>query len=206
MIKSLLEKRSEAVLLTDIGARDGILKEYCTDLSIAYRAFDLEPMTTFCREWNIENPFPYSDSKADIITMLEVIEHLNNPWLGIKNITDHLKEDGYLLLTMPNPSWSGARLNLLYKGVLSCFSQEDLTLNHHVFTPWPHIIDKLLQDNGFRIIEAITLDGRTHLFAKPWSPVRFPVQLGFRTLKKMIEAADPASRGMSYAIIAQKKI
>jgi hypothetical protein len=70
--------------LFDIGARDNILKEYITSTEIDYKAFDLEPLDKSAREWDIEKPFPYEDQAPHIITMLEIIEHLKNPWLCMK--------------------------------------------------------------------------------------------------------------------------
>jgi SAM-dependent methyltransferase len=203
-IKKLLDTGGKLTSLFDIGSRDEVLKGYCINSDIAYKGFDLMPLVDTIRQWDIEVPFPYQDDKADIIAFLEVIEHLNNPWISIKNLANVLNPNGYLLITTPNPSWSNARVNLLTNGQLSCFTQDDLNYNHHVFTPWPHIVEKLLTDNGFRILEFVTLDGKTHMFAKGLSPLRFPVQMGFRLIKKIIELRDPKARGMSYAILAQK--
>jgi 2-polyprenyl-3-methyl-5-hydroxy-6-metoxy-1,4-benzoquinol methylase len=136
--------------------------------------------------------------------MLEIIEHLNNPWLSMKNVAETIESGGYLILTTPNPAWSNSRLDLLRKGFLTCFTQSDLDLNHHVFTAWPHVIEKLLHDNNFEIIEYSTLDGNTLLFDKNLGGLAAPVQLVFRMIKKSIEAKNPASCGMSYGIIAKR--
>jgi len=202
-IKKIATATSGAKLF-DIGSRDEIFHKYCADLPVTYFGFDRQPLTANIRQWDIENRFPYEDGQADIITFLEVVEHLNNPWISIKNLADTLKPKGYLLLTTPNPAWSNARINLLMKGQLSCFTDNDLDVNHHVFTPWPHIIKKLLSDNGFSIANYVTLDGKTRIFAKPLSPLKFPVQIGFRLTKKLIELSNNGACGMSYAILAQK--
>jgi SAM-dependent methyltransferase len=188
----------------DIGARDSILKSYLHSSNIHYKGFDLEPLNDEVRKWNLENEFPFpNEEKADLVCLLEIVEHLNNPWLAIRNLSDVLKPGGYLFLTTPNPLWSRSRISLLFKGFLTCFTQSDLDLNHHVFTPWPHIIERLLKDNGFEIIEYSTLDGKTQLFRKPLK-YYLPLQLLFRTILILIEKLDKKSCGMSYAILAKK--
>ncbi|MBD1394715.1 class I SAM-dependent methyltransferase [Mucilaginibacter glaciei] len=203
-LKSILDQNPAIKTVFDVGSRDEILYQYCEELSINYQSFDLAPLADNSRQWDIENPFPYDDPQADLITFLEVIEHLNNPWISIKNIAGVLKKDGYLLLTTPSPAWSNSRLNLLMKGNLSCFTQNDLDNNHHVFTPWPHIVEKLLHDNGFKIVKAVTIDGNTKIFDQQLSLLRFPLQIVYRLIKKLIEVFDHNSSGMSYAILAQK--
>lgn len=203
-ISELANVDKSRVNLYDIGARDSVFKSYCNELNVTYYGFDLEPIDQQVRTWNLEDPFPYTDVKADIVTLLEVIEHLNNPWLCIKNLSHTLVKDGFLILTTPNPAWSNSRLNLLFKGKLACFMQSDLDNNHHVFTPWPHIIEKLLTDNGFKIIKYVTLDGPTQLFQKPYRGIKFPLQLLKRSLTKIVEKFDSTSCGMGYGIIAQK--
>lgn len=203
-LKKLLQGRKDRNAVYDIGSRDGILKKYVQDLDIDYKGFDLLPLEGSIREWNIEQPFPYADPKADVIVFLEVIEHLNNPWLSFANLGNVIKEDGYILLSTPNPAWSKSRLDFLMRGFLSCFTQSDLDDNHHVFTPWPHIVEKLLADNGFKIVEYYTLDGKTRLFSSPILSWKFPFIIINRLIKQIIERRDPAACGMSYALVAQK--
>jgi hypothetical protein len=205
-IKEIIGNHSETknITLFDIGSRDSILKKYIDTLEITYKAFDLEPLDDSAEQWDIETPFPYSYPGPQIITFLEIIEHLKNPWLCIKNIANLIEKGGYMILTTPNPAWSTSRLDLLKNGYLSCFRQSDLELNHHVFTPWPHIINRLLTDSGFEIIEYSTLDGGTSIFDKNLRGFSLPLKLVSRLAKKVIEKKDPASCGMSYGIIAKR--
>jgi SAM-dependent methyltransferase len=188
----------------DVGAGEMSLTSPYKNEVVFSRSFDLEPLSAVTEQWNIENPFTYNYPAADVVTLLEVIEHLNNPWLCIKNIAEIIKPGGVLVLTTPNPAWSTSRLNLLAKGFLTCFTPSDLTLNHHVFTAWPHILEKLLRDNCFEVETYVTLDGPTRLFDKGIKISSFVFQLPARLMKKIIEKADPTSIGMSYGIIARK--
>ncbi|MDB5150377.1 MAG: hypothetical protein JWQ57_4397 [Mucilaginibacter sp.] len=196
--------KTKHITLYDIGSRDNVLKKYINSSEIVYKTFDLNPLDPSTEEWDIENPFPYTHVAPQIITMLEIIEHLENPWLCMKNVAEKIMPGGYLILTTPNPAWSNSRVDLLRKGYLTCFTQSDLDLNHHVFTAWPHIIQRLLTDTGFEILEYSTLDGKTKIFDKNLKGLSLPVKLFFRLTKKIIEIKDPTSCGMSYGIIAKR--
>ncbi|MBU1177122.1 MAG: class I SAM-dependent methyltransferase [Patescibacteria group bacterium] len=43
--------------------------------------------------------------KFDVIIAGDVIEHVDNQGLFLKNIKKHLKRDGYFILTTPNAKW-----------------------------------------------------------------------------------------------------
>jgi len=196
--------KATTTALYDIGSRDNILKKYISPAGIDYKAFDLEPLDASAEKWDIEQPFPYAHQPAEVVTMLEIIEHLRNPWLCMKNVFDTMAPGGLLILTTPSPAWSTSRINLLKSGYLTCFTPSDLELNHHVFTAWPHIVERLLKDIGFEIIEYSTLDGKTTLFGKGLGGVSAPFKFVSRLVKKRIESRDATSCGMSYGIIAKK--
>jgi len=196
--------KSKKITLYDVGSRDNVLKKYIAPTGVDYYAFDLEPLDKTAEEWDIEKPFPYKHAAPQIITMLEIVEHLKNPWICMKNIAETIEPGGYLILTTPNPGWSNSRIDLLKGGYLSCFSQSDLDLNHHVFTPWPHIVTRLLTDSGFEIQEFSTLDGKTNIFDKNLKGLTIPFKLISRLAKKAIELRDKTSCGMSYGIIAKR--
>jgi len=188
----------------DVGAGENTLVKEVENQTVAAHAFDLAPLNSDVQSWNIESKFPYSHQPADIVTFLEIVEHLNNPWLCLKNIAGAMAPGGYLILTTPNPGWSTSRINLLLKGVLACFTADDLDLNHHVFIAWPHILERLLKDNGFEIVEYVTLEGPTKIFDRNIRLFSMLVQIPVRVIKKMIENADPSAIGMSYGVLARK--
>lgn len=205
--KYVLEKAQNkpGAVLYDIGSKDAILNKYVGDKTdVRTYSFDLNPKNEGVLAWNIENPLPYEIPKANIICMLEVIEHLNNPWKSIKNCIDSLDKGGYILITSPNPHWSRSRLGFLSQGYIDCFTQTDLDENHHVFTAWPHIVEKLLTDCGCEIESYHTIEGRTRLLESPikWY---FPLQFVNRALRIMVESYDEKAAGICYAIIARKK-
>lgn len=122
----------------------------------------------------------------------------------MQHLSDTLLPGGFLILTVPNPRWSRSRYYALAHGNLACFTQLDLDLNHHVFTPWPHIVENLLSDIGFSVEDYVTLDGSTKL-PKGIHNVYYPMRYMFALLNLAIEHRDPTSCGMSYGIIARKK-
>ncbi|AMR31818.1 hypothetical protein A0256_10495 [Mucilaginibacter sp. PAMC 26640] len=188
----------------DVGAGPNTLvKTIGTETRENY-SFDLFPANNEVKQWDIQEPFPYDCPPADFVTFLEIVEHLNNPWLCIKNLAAVMAPGAHLILSTPNPGWSSSRVNLLFKGFLTCFTESDLRLNHHVFTAWPHILEKLLNDNGLEVVEYVTLDGPTELFDKALKASSSFVQLPARGIKKFIERRDPSSIGMSYGVLARK--
>lgn len=204
-IKEVLNTQENILhTLFDIGSRDNVLKKYLDDQSLLiYKGFDLDPLTD-AERWDIEEPFPYTYSQTQIVTLLEVIEHLKNPGICLRNISNIVSPGGYLIMTTPNPKWSTSRLDLLFRGNLTCFTQSDLDFNHHVFTPWAHIVEKFINDAGFQIVEYVTLEGRTTIFDNMLFKGNVLKKLFARVIKKIIEYRDPSSCGMSYGIVAKR--
>jgi 2-polyprenyl-3-methyl-5-hydroxy-6-metoxy-1,4-benzoquinol methylase len=197
-----VHNKNAVKVVFDIGSGEELMRNEITKRGITYHSFDLEPKTEQVRKWDVENPYPY-EGKADVVLLMEVVEHFNNPWMSIKNISSVINPGGYLILTTPNPEWSDSRLNLLSQGKLTMFKEKDLRVNHHVFTPWYHIVEKLLQDNGFEIEEYASLYGKTKLFEKPLG-LKLPVRLIYRGIKAVIEKKDASSIGNTYGIVAKK--
>jgi len=50
------------------------------------------------------------DTKFDIVTMWDVIEHLRQPWKDLDELSDLLRPDGWLLLSTPNAACLRARV------------------------------------------------------------------------------------------------
>jgi len=198
------DRKSPDFILFDIGSRDDILKKHLLTIPVLYKGFDLDPIGPETEKWDIEERFPYAHRSPHVVALLEVIEHLKNPGICLDNIGKIMQPGGYLILTTPNPQWSTSRLSLLSTGVLTCFTQSDLDVNHHVFTPWVHVVEKLLKDAGFEIQEYVTLEGKTRIFDENLRGGNSLKKLIARIIKKLIERRDPGACGMSYGIIAKK--
>lgn len=188
----------------DVGSGNESLRHSIKSMGLDYQSFDLFPQNENVRKWNVEESFPYTGT-ADVIVCLEIVEHLNNPWLGMGNIAAVLPPGGFLIMTTPNPSWSESRLHLLSAGVLGMFTEEDLRLNHHVFTPWQHVVRALLLDSGLDDIHFHPLGSHTAVLSRPFWGLKLPLRVGFRLLKKLIESLDSTAIGPLYGVHAQKK-
>jgi SAM-dependent methyltransferase len=193
-----------ASIVNDIGAGGGEMRPLVEGAGGKWQGFDLFPKSPDICPWNLDDPAPDNCRSAGIILLLDVLEHLNNPWLAVHHLADTLLPGGFLILSVPNPHWSRSRYHALAKGNPICFTQLDLDMNHHVFTPWQHIVEHLLIETGFSIKHYVTLDGPTRLPGKPYN-LRYPLRCAFALINLAIERQDPTACGMSYGVVARKE-
>lgn len=186
----------------DVGAGDGRMQMPILSMGCEWSGFDLIPKTEYIKYWNIDDTFDGSNN-ADILIMLDVLEHCSNPARALKHVAQVIRKGGRLLLTVPNPRWSKSRLHALLNGYPTCFTQADLNDNGHVFTPWPHIVKNMLQEAGFVLENYITIDGKTSLPTISRF-IRAPHTLLSRLFCMYVERKDPSACGFSYAMVARK--
>ena len=192
-------KNSPNHIISDIGAGFGHMKTKIDNLNAVWQPFDYFQKMDETIIWNLNNPHPTKSKKAGVVLFLEVLEHLDNPFLGIQNIAAHMEKEGYLILTVPNPQSSKNVLNLFLKGTLYAFQKKHIKENH-VFTPWEHIVRSFLERNGFEILEYGTVDTaykkRKTTSIKDWIKLK---------IENFIEYKNPKAVGMSYGLVAIKK-
>lgn len=110
--KDINLKKGEGRRVLEIGCSIGgaalILKKrgfevYASDISkyALDKAAKLQPDVKFLR-WDVHKKFPL-DVKFDLVYGFEVIEHLENPQLALKNIKVILKPKGKVLFSSPFP-------------------------------------------------------------------------------------------------------
>lgn len=63
-----------------------------------------------------ESIYNQINQKFDVILFMHVLEHLINPWKVLCDIKQFLKEDGYILVTIPNIACWSIRKVLFFKG------------------------------------------------------------------------------------------
>lgn len=72
-------------------------------------------------DMNLE-PLPYPDNSFDLVTSTEVVEHLENPRLFVREIHRVLKPGGYAVLSTPNVLNVKSRVRYLGAGFFNLFS------------------------------------------------------------------------------------
>ena len=197
MLKKYLAKSSNTVV-SDVGAGFGHMKIVVTNLSAEWHPFDCVKKIDETNIWDLNSKAPKTAKNANIVLFLEVLEHLDNPLLGIQNIASHMLKNGILILTTPNPQSSKNTLSLFLRGSLYAFQEKHIEENH-VFTPWKHIVYDFLKRSGFEVLEYAIID----LQYKKRKINSFKDWLKY-IVESYIEFRNPMSKGMSYGIVARK--
>ncbi len=115
-IIKLLKKIKPGGRLLDVGAATGIFMELAKDAG--WEVYGVEPSRWACsraREQGLnvwEGDFLQypEDEKFDVITMLDIIEHMATPGLAFKKARSLLKEGGILVITTPDIESLAAKL------------------------------------------------------------------------------------------------
>lgn len=197
---SMLDKYKNKVngnLCSDIGSGFGWMGKHIQQAGKTWQPFDYVRKIDEAVIWDLNNPCPIGSYYADMCFMLEVLEHTANPLIAIQNISDHLKTDAILVISVPNPSWSRNRIHLFFKGFLYSFQKKHLQ-EHHVFTPWRHIVEFFFEQTGFEVLEYHAIN----------QPEKRPIntkEFFIRLLQKLIEKRDSEAIGLSYGLVLKKK-
>lgn len=142
--------------VSDIGSGFGWFKPIVEKFNLKWQPFDYVKKIEEATIWDLNNPAPENTQKPGFIVFMEVLEHLSNPELGIRNISDHIEKGGYMVLTTPNPLSAESKLSLLFKNNLYAFQPKHL-IEHHVYVPLPHVVRFHLENNSFEILEYATI-------------------------------------------------
>lgn len=140
----------------EIGAGSGQFAAMARDSGFFKKVVAIEPNPSLaedCRALGLETwestveRVDQSIDSTSVIASFECLEHLADPAKHISGISNILKENGLLIITTPN----GRSLEVMELGENST----TLGFNHvHIFNPYS--IKKLLEKNGFEVIEITT--------------------------------------------------
>ena len=192
-------KTSPNTIVSDIGSGFGHMQNKIESLGATWQPFDYVRKIDKAIIWDLNKPCPIETKNAGTVIFLEVLEHLGNPQLGLQNITKHIEVGGILILSTPNPSSSQNTVNLFLKGRLFSFQEKHL-VEHHVFTPWEHIVRFFLEECGFEILEYASID-----ISNSQNRNSNIKDIFKRKMETIIEKRNPKAIGMSYGIVARKK-
>lgn len=154
--------RPEDVQWLDVASAGGYMRKACDELSIRHEGIDISPdAAALCKEkfgfhtWVgavLELGRFAQNRTFDIITLLDAIEHLDDPRATIKHLSGFLAPAGVLVVRTPN-------LVALEAAVLGCHYYSFKLDHTHYFSP--RSLDACMSDAGF---ECAYMETSSHLF------------------------------------------
>ncbi|MFA5396050.1 MAG: methyltransferase domain-containing protein [Methanogenium sp.] len=178
--------------ILDLGSNFGDFLKYMLENKIEFKSYsglDFSPaaiekaknlfpeyewILADCQNLNLPN------DKYDTIVAMQILEHLEKPALFVKKLYEMIKEDGQIIMTVPNDVKIQHRSHLWY------FEKKDL--------------EEMFYDSGFPFVESKTInDGNNILFlAKKKrritvvTPVLCPSENVFNTIEKCFHSIRKA--------------
>jgi SAM-dependent methyltransferase len=112
-------------------------------------------------DMNAQYPFP--GAYFDVVSILDVIEHTENPLRTLVHIREYLKDDGLLFMTTPNGNWAYKMRRIPFVGI------PDGTEGHINVKNLRYWVN-VLKESGFDVVRSGYRDGwLTHI--KPMKSV-----------------------------------
>lgn len=121
--RQLLDQLPRGTLL-DLGAGGGALSHWAAQQGFDTTAVDADESVFEAKsvrfvEGNLNRPLPFADSVADVVVSLEVIEHLENGYAFLREMSRLVRPGGYAVLSTPNESNLHSRLMYFLTGFFS---------------------------------------------------------------------------------------
>lgn len=140
---------------------------------------------------NIENEINYLPLKYfDCIVFNDILEHLVSPWDVLKKIKYNLKDDGYIVASIPNVRFFNNIISLLIKREWKYEESGVLDKTHLRFFSANTIIE-LFKSTGYKLLNIEGIHG-----------IEFPIP--FRLLNRLLLRMFEDMRYLDFACVAKK--
>ena len=169
-IKEIFSKERKGKIL-DLGCGDGDYSKILKDLGYQVIACDLDEERfqykdkIEFRKCDITQNLEFPEKVFDYVLLLEVIEHLKDPYSVVKEINRILKVNGILVISTPNVLNLKSRLRFLFEGAFDYFREPPLyqmrnpkekIFNLHLVPYRYQELEYLLASSGFIIDSVFT--------------------------------------------------
>jgi len=167
-------------LILDAAAGNGILSRNLRELGFRVVGSDLQPRPSaasaggfFVSDLNRGLAFPAA--VFDACVSLETIEHLENPWHFLREVSRVLKPGGRLILSTPNLDYLTCKICFLLQGSFYPFFGEwQYRVIGHLTPLSRYYLARILERSGFEV-EQVAYNRFRIPFLKIASPFEAPV-------------------------------
>ncbi len=157
-ILDLIEKRMNTGKLLDVGSGCGVflavaqkrgwkvkgIEPSIQSVEVARKQYGLDVFNGSLQEYD-------ENSKFDVVTFINVLDHLVEPWEEVKRAVNLLKPGGIVYFRFPNGFLHTRIYRLASKFGLADLSRRFMVFHEFSFTP--AFVRKLLSDHGFADIK-----------------------------------------------------
>ena len=136
--------------------------------------------------------FPYSDGYFDLVTALQVIEHLENPFHVMNEAHRILRHEGFFIISIPNPFQIASRLKFLFGGNIGRYTLD----NNHLLFMTRDVFKKTFLSK-FDLVETVYQKGDIPFWG------RLGAILGRKRVgkhQKILPPSELFSRGVAYVL------
>ncbi|HEY8280336.1 MAG TPA: class I SAM-dependent methyltransferase [Bdellovibrionota bacterium] len=156
-------------------AGKGVRQVHCCD----FEKFDERVNKFQFTKVDLNSALAYPGSNFDVVSALEVIEHLENPRHLVRELHRILKPGGTLLLSTPNNESLTSLLSLCLRGYYSAFA--DSCYPAHITPVLAVDGQRMLREAGFREITLLwSNQGRAPAVPFHWQSLLGPLACGKR--------------------------
>lgn len=158
LVNRYVEKNAE---ILDLGSGEGDFSRRL--LEDGYRAIAVDGYESYWRNPQIPLHIANFDTefaaivspegkRYDAIVAIEIIEHVENPFMFLRECYKLLKPNGFLFLTSPNVESITSRVIFLYTGRLLSFGEPETLRLAHITPIFKWKIDLAFQEIGFEYV------------------------------------------------------
>ncbi|KKM69280.1 hypothetical protein LCGC14_1452370 [marine sediment metagenome] len=158
-VLSLIKENGGIAL--DVGCGSGSLANCLIEKGYNVIGSDIENFLKFSKvkfnKSDLDEKWNFEDDSMDLITAIEIIEHLENPRHFIREIKRVLKIGGKAIISTPNIFNWKARIYYPLKGIIWGFRKMDYEISGHITPITKYDLERICGEEKLKI-ELITYD------------------------------------------------
>lgn len=157
LVEKFLSSFPKKSKILDAGCGEGYLSQKLLKMGFNVYACDISAKKFVSKKIpfvpvDLNKKLPYKNNSFNVIVCLEVVEHLENPWLLLDEFYKILKNGGTLIISSPNISNCLARIYYLFTGKIWLF-KEHRTDHINPVSFWE--IKSILKKTNFRKVSLL---------------------------------------------------